>query len=139
MRGTPLHTKLALGARLALAACCACAIAAEAAWGALRPGVYEAQVSGARPVTLDGTWQLRLRGGTFAVLRNGEYAVEGTIKISGNTITFSDLIGPLRCRGLQARGIYRWRLVGRTLTLRPVSDSCAGRRTVLSRSFRKRG
>jgi hypothetical protein len=120
----------------ALAVCCACALVAGAT-AALRPGVYQARVSGARPAVLDGTWQLRLKGGTFAVLRNGEYAVEGTIRIAGARITFSDLIGPFRCKGSQARGTYRWILQGRTLTLRAVKDPCAGRKTVLSRSFRK--
>lgn len=121
---------------LAAAFGCACAVAAGAPT-ALRPGVYEARVSGVRPAVLNATWQLRLRGGTFAVMRSGEHAVEGTIRIAGNRITFSDLIGPFRCRGPQAVGIYRWRLAGQTLTLRPIRDPCAGRRTVLSRSFRK--
>jgi hypothetical protein len=121
---------------LALAGGLACVLVAGAA-AALRPGVYQAMISGARPAALDGSWQLRLERRTFAVLRNGEYAVEGTITIAGDKITFSDLIGPFRCTGSRVRGTYVWTLRGRTLRLRPVQDPCSGRRTVLSRSFRK--
>lgn len=122
-----------------LSLCCACVFVAGAA-AALEPGVYRARISGASPAVLNGTWRITLGApttGYFRITRNNSIAVEGTIKIRGNRITFSDFFGPFRCKGTQYRGTYRWTLNGKALTLRVVSDACTGRRAVLSRPFRK--
>lgn len=101
------------------------------------PGVYQARVAGASPPVLNGLWRLTLRGSSFVVTKDGVLAVRGETRLAGATIAFRDQGGPLRCRGAQATGTYRFAWKGRALTLTPVRETCSGRRLVLSRTFRK--
>jgi hypothetical protein len=120
----------------ALAASAACVLAATA--GATPdPGVYQARISGATPVVLNGTWRLTFGGGSFRITRNRIEAVGGFTSFRGDRITFDDWFGPFRCMGAQKKGTYRWRLQGTTLTFVVVSDRCAGRKTILRRVFKK--
>jgi len=122
---------------VAFVAAVACVVVAEAG-AALSPGVYQARVTGATPAILNGTWEIDLGAGRYEIKRNGANAVDGKASIRGNTLTFSDVAGPFRCLGAQAKGSYRWTLSGKTLTLAVMHDPCAGRKAVLVRTFSKK-
>lgn len=128
----------AIAALAAMAAALTAAAAGQRGAGPI-PGLYQARVRGASPPALNGLWQVAFRDSAFAVSKDGLLAVRGQVRLAGSTITFRDQAGPLRCRGPQARGTYRFVLRGRALTLTPARDACPGRRLVLSRTFRKVG
>lgn len=101
------------------------------------PGVYVTKVTGATPALLNGTWRLTLSKTRFAITRNGQPAIAGSVAITPKKITFHDLSGPFRCIGSQAVGTYGWRLKGKSLKLTAVKDACGGRKAVLTHSFTK--
>jgi hypothetical protein len=101
----------------------------------IAPHAYVTRIAGATPTVLNGTWRLSLTTATFAVDRGTTAAVSGRVRIAGNRITFHDLGGPFSCRGAQATGVYSWRVAGKRLTLTPVREPCAGRRTILTKPF----
>jgi hypothetical protein len=105
--------------------------------GGLNPGVYQTKIAGAKPAVLNGTWRLSLNKPGFAITKNLATAVAGTVTIVGNKITFTDIAGPLRCTGSQVKGTYTWTLKGTTLALKPVSETCAGRKLVLTHVYTK--
>jgi hypothetical protein len=111
--------------------------ASALALGGFSPGVYQTKITGAKPAVLNGTWRLSLNAPGFAITKNLTTAVAGTIAIAGNKITFTDIAGPLRCTGGQVKGTYTWSLKGKALTLKPVSEKCAGRKLVLTHAFTK--
>ena len=122
---------LTLGAAAAAAA--PRAVAGRAA--SIGPHVYSTRLAGATPAVLNGTWRLTINRRSFSVARGAALAVSGTARIAGNRITFHDLAGPFSCRGAQATAVYAWRVGGNRLTLIPVREPCAGRRTILTRPF----
>jgi hypothetical protein len=125
--------------RASLAAAAALAAFAVAGHGAaaLSPGVYQTTIRGASPAVLNATWRLSFTGFAFAIDRNGRPAVQGLVTRSRNRIVFEDVAGPFRCLRGQAKGTYTWTLKRGTLRLTALTDRCAGRRTVLSRPFRR--
>jgi hypothetical protein len=123
----------------AVAAAGATATSALAAGQALSPGAFTTRITGAKPATLNGTWTLAVIGPAFNLIRNRATAATGGATISGNRITFRDLAGPYRCLGGRAIGTYTWKLKAKTLTFKPVKDSCAGRKAVLSHAFTRIG
>ena len=108
---------------------------ASAAAPTLAPHVYGVKITGAAVPAFNATWLLGLKQTSFQLARNNAVVVSGTAKITGNKVTFHDVSGPLACTGAQASGTYAWRLRGTKLTLTRVSDSCAGRRTILAVVF----
>jgi hypothetical protein len=122
---------------LALALAALAALAASPALGAggLSPGVYVTKVTGATPLTLNGTWRLAFVGSHFSIKRNGKAAVAGLATISGKRVTFRDMSGPYRCTGSQAVGTYRWSRSGKSLTLTVIRDACSGRKAILTNGF----
>ena len=101
----------------------------------LGPHAWVAKVSGSTPL-LNATWGLAFRAPTYDVTRNGGLAVAGTARIVGNKVTFHDLSGSFACRGAtQVSGSYTWRILGKKLTFKRVSDACLGRSSVLSHTF----
>ena len=123
-----------------LATICMTGVAAAGALGAsssLNPGVYSTKITGARVAPLNGSWMLALSGPAYTLARNKATAVAGTATIAGGKITFRDLAGPYRCAVSQASGTYKWTLKGKTLTFKPVSDLCVGRKSVLAHKFTK--
>ena len=119
-----------------LAVACAGVLAATAG-ASPDPGVYQAKIAGATPGVLNGSWRLTFGGGSFRITRNRVEAVGGFTSIRGDRITFDDWFGPFRCKGVQRKGTYRWRLSGPTLAFTVVSDKCTGRKAILRRAFRK--
>ena len=123
-----------------LATICVTGVAAAGALGAsssLNPGVYSTKITGSKIAPLNGSWMLALNGPAFTLIRNKVTAVAGASTIVAGKITFRDLAGPYRCTGTQASGTYKWTLKSKTLTFKPVSDSCAGRKSVLAHKFTK--
>jgi hypothetical protein len=98
----------------------------------LSPHAYTTRITGATPAVLNGPWRLAIRQTTFSVGRGSAIVVSGTVQVAGSRVTFRDRGGPLACRGAQTVGVYAWRLAGKKLTLRPLHDTCGGRRTILS-------
>jgi hypothetical protein len=119
---------------LALAAVAATPAAGSRA-ASIGPHVYSTRITGAKPAVLNGTWRLTVNRKSFSVARGTMLAVSGTARIVGNRITFHDLAGPFSCRGVQATGVYSWRLSGNHLTLTAVREPCTGRKTILTKSF----
>jgi len=112
------------------------AVGAGAAANPLWTHVYRTTIKGAAPAALNGSWVMTLTPTTFTVAKTGQrLAVGGTLSYSGNRVTFRDAAGPVACRGTQAVGTYSWSLVGNRLTLRPVKDSCSGRKAILTNGF----
>src|SRR4030095_9477985 len=64
--------------------------------------------------------------------RDGEIAVEGTYKITGDELEVTDEKGPMACGGEQKTGKYRWKMEEKKLTLTKVSDLCEGRARALT-------
>jgi hypothetical protein len=95
-------------------------------------GTFTSTIRGKAP-PLDGKWTLRLLPGTkFQTLRNAKIVVSGRGARTSTRITFTDAGGPYACAGNQKTGVYTWKLTGKVLTLKPVSDLCSGRRTILT-------
>ena len=121
----------------ALVAAALTAAAALATARGLTPGVYQTKVAGARVAVLNGTWKVALAGPAFTIYRNNVTAVAGTSTVVGTKVTFHDLAGTFACKGAQAIGTYIATLTGTKLTFKAVSDSCAGRKLVLSYTYTK--
>lgn len=113
------------------------AVTATAAWAALAPATYVTKISGATPALLNGTWRLTLTQKRFAITRNRQPAIAGSVAITAKKITFHDLSGPFKCAASQAVGTYGWHIHGNSLTLTAVKDPCAGRKAVLTHAFTK--
>ena len=115
----------------AIAALAAASFALAAPTSALQ-GSFTSTIKGKAP-PLDGKWTLRLLPGTkFQTLRNGKVVVSGSGARTPTRITFTDAGGPYACAGNQKTGVYTWKLTGKVLTLKPVSDRCSGRRAILT-------
>jgi hypothetical protein len=119
---------------LALAAAAALVVAVPAASAAAPPtGSFSTTIAGQMNMQLNGSWQLRLLPGSrYAVVKDGAVVVRGTGARTAKRLTFRDTGGPAACRGAGSTGVYTWKLAGRTLTLAAVSDTCTGRRAVLT-------
>jgi hypothetical protein len=117
-----------------LAIAAAAVLLVPAASAATPPaGTFSTTISGQMNAQLNGRWQLRLLAGSrYAVLRNGVAVVRGAGTRTARRLTFKDTAGPAACRGGDATGVYSWKLSGKSLTLTAVSDSCTGRRAVLT-------
>jgi hypothetical protein len=101
-------------------------------------GTWSTTISGAPSAQFNGVWKLRFSpAGAYAIVKSGHTLVAGQAIVNGTTVTFHDLGGPASCVGAQVLGSYTWTLTGRTLQLKPVKDTCAGRRFVLTRRFSK--
>ncbi len=84
---------------------------------------------------LNGTWKLTLKDGHYKAALNGTSQATGKYRISGSKIFF----GPDHS-GCSATGKYKFKLKGKTLTFKKLSDgggACAGREGVLSHKFKK--
>lgn len=115
----------------ALAALVAASITFAAPASGLQ-GTFTSTITGMAP-PLDGKWTLRLLAGRkFQTLRNGKLVVSGNGPRTSARITFTDTGGSYACTGKQKTGLYTWKLSGKALTLKPVSDPCSGRRTILT-------
>jgi hypothetical protein len=113
----------------------AAALATAAFAGTNVNGVYATTLTGLKPAVLNAHWVLTLaQSRTFSIARNKATVVGGKIKVAGSKLTFQDVVGPLACQGNQAVGVYSYTLSGKTLKLKKVKDSCAGRILVLTSS-----
>ncbi|HEY1777697.1 MAG TPA: hypothetical protein VGG41_16180 [Solirubrobacteraceae bacterium] len=87
---------------------------------------------------LKGSWTLSFSSPNYTVALNGSVVVKGSYSISGSKLTLTDKSGKLACPG---KGVYSFKLSGRSLSLKKVSDTnakCAGRRAVLAIPFTKK-
>jgi len=69
--------------------------------------------------------------GHYKVSHNGKAFGHGTDSVSGNKITLKT---GTNCKGA---GTYKFKLSGKNLTFSRISDSCFGRKAVLSHTFTK--
>ena len=111
-------------------------VAAIVATGALAAssvsGTYTEKIAGASPALLNGTWSVSLKPHAYTIKRNGAVAVAGKLAVTKTRLQFTDTGGPLSCTGAQAKGVYSYVLKGSTLRLKPVAETCAGRKLVLT-------
>ena len=113
---------------------CAAALAATSVNGTYTATLGSGPLKGA----VKGTWTLNFASPKYTVAYNGSVSAKGSYSLSGNKITFSDKSGPRACPG---KGVYTYKLNGRILTFKKVSDSnakCAGRSAVLAGTFTKK-
>ena len=95
-------------------------------------GTFQKKISKKAP-PLNGTWKLKLKqDGTFEISRNGVIVVRGVAAGISGRLAMGDRSGPYRCTGAQRAAVYTYTLRGKTLTLKPVVEPCAGRKTVLT-------
>ena len=110
---------------------------ASAALAATSPlaGVYQTVITGQKgqAAVLNGTWLISFApNGAYAVVKepsSSTLLIGGSSSVAGTTIVFHDKTGPLAC---VASGRYSWKLIGKTLKLTKLTDTCAGRVLVLS-------
>ena len=121
-----------IGRALAVAAVTAGVIAAGAPAAGGPSGTYTEKIAGATPPVLNGTWSVTLKPSSFTIRKGGALAVVGTLVVSKGRLQFTDTGGPFRCLGATAKGAYGYVLKGKTLTLKPVSEPCIGRKLVLT-------
>lgn len=96
-------------------------------------GTYTTSITGKKPAALNGTWLISIATtGRYGTYKAGRRLVTGSLTTIGKRAVFVDQAGPSACPAAQAVGIYRWKRVGKRLTLTPVSERCRGRRVVLS-------
>jgi hypothetical protein len=106
------------------------ALAGSAA--AILTGTFAKRISG-KPAALNGSWKLKLRSdGTFEIVRNGTVVVRGEAAGVRGKLAIGDRSGPYRCRGRERAALYNYTLKAKKLTLKPVVESCAGRRALLT-------
>src|SRR6478609_6849568 len=91
---------------LVAAVIAACALTASASAATLAGSWTKKITTG--PEQLHGSWLLHVGGGKFYVqkLPVTGHAVDGTVTVSGSTITFTDRSGPLSCGGATKVGRY---------------------------------
>jgi hypothetical protein len=86
------------------------------------------------PSQLKGKWSLTLvKGGTYAVVWNGQVVARGKYSATPKTITFDHERGS----GCTGAGTYAWAKAGRivTFTRKKESISCQARAAVLAHRF----
>jgi hypothetical protein len=128
--------KRIVGAAGLLAALVLCTAALAAS---LPNGSYTGTVGGSvLGGQVKGTWTLAFASPNYTITFNGANVVKGSFSQGGGKITFNDKSGKLACKG--SKGVYSYKLNGRTLTFKKVSDpnKCAGRIAVLASSFTKK-
>jgi hypothetical protein len=108
------------------------ALAAGGPSGTYKTTVHTSVLGGA----LNGSWTLQLKNGKYAVKDAGRAAVNGSYKITGSKMSWTDSGGPDACKGT---GVYKFKASGKTLKFTKVSDTnlCFGRQIVLSGKFTK--
>jgi hypothetical protein len=116
--------------KVLLAAVVVLALAAPA-FAASIEGRYSGVVIGKKPAGLNGQWELAFDAtGGYTMLLEGKKMVTGTATVAGGTITFGNEAGKAKCA---KPGKYKWSVKGGlSLTFKLVSDTCAGRKTVLT-------
>ncbi len=96
-------------------------------------GKYKTKISGyPSSAQLNGSWVIGFTTGKYKVSYNGKTLGRGADSITGNTITFAK--GGAGCKGT---GKYKFKLSGKKLKFSRISDSCFGRKAVLSHTFTK--
>jgi hypothetical protein len=115
------------------------ALALAAAQKSPIAGTYSVTIIG-KGSGIDGKWTISIAPtGRYGIYTRGQKLITGSTKTIGKRVTFADQGGPKACPGAQAVGVYTWKLASGLLTLKPLSDACAGRRIVLSsRPLRKK-
>lgn len=80
-----------------------------------------------------GTWDLTLaEDGSFEVTdASDETHVQGTYRIEGDRIVFTDASGPGMCEE-DPEGEYRWSMARDEVSMTAIDDTCPGRLTVLT-------
>jgi hypothetical protein len=123
---------------IATALIAALAMSAVALASSTLSGTFKTTItgSGANTLhgTLDGTWKISFKNGTYKVTDNGHAAVNGHYKLKGSTISLTDKAGPAKCSGT---GKYKFQLKGKTLKFTTISEPCAGRQGVLTHKLTK--
>jgi hypothetical protein len=91
-------------------------------------GAYQTKITGdpALGGALNGTWKITFTSGHYKVAHNGKSFGHGTDKVKGDKIT---LLNGANC---SSTGKYTFKLTGKKLTFTKISDSCTGRRAVLT-------
>ncbi len=98
-------------------------------------GKFQTKIRGSSAKTehgrLDGTWTVDFAtptSGKVKLTRNGEPAGGGKYVISGSTMTLTPKPGG----SCKTKGEYHFKLSGRTLTFKTISDRCTDRRDILT-------
>jgi hypothetical protein len=98
-------------------------------------GKFKTKITGKGAKTdhgkVDGTWTLdlsSLTSGKVHLTRNGQGMGGGTYVISGSKITLT----PKKNGSCTTKGKYKFKLTGKTLTFKKISDTCTVRSDVLT-------
>ena len=109
--------------------------AASVALAAGGMGKFKTKITGKGAKTdhgqVDGTWTIDLRSptsGKVNLTRNGQDMGGGTYVISGSKITLT----PKKNGSCTAKGKYTFKLTGKALTFKKISDTCTVRSDVLT-------
>jgi hypothetical protein len=96
-------------------------------------GTYTTAIARKKPSALNGLWTIAIApSGKYGIYKAGRKLVTGSVRTAGARATFIDQAGPAACPATRTVGVYRWKRAGGKLALTPLSDSCRGRRIVLS-------
>ncbi len=118
---------------LLLAAALAAAALASTAAAAGFAGAWSKNIT-AGPAQLKGHWLLQAANGKFWIQHGSSttHLVDGTVTVSGTTLTFTDKKGPLSCKGASAAARYKKVTTSTGFKLTLVHDTCAGRKLLLT-------
>ena len=128
--------------RLAVAAvgiCASAGLAGPAVAAGGLSGSYATTIKGDKSLhgSLNGRWVLSFaKAGTYTVADNGKIVIRGRFTTTGSTVGFGHETGPASC---PTPGRYSFKLTGRTLRLKRLSDACTGRIGVLGHPLTKTG
>jgi hypothetical protein len=118
---------------LVLATALAAAALASTAAAATFAGAWSKTIASG-PAQLKGRWLLQAAGGKVWIQHgtSATHLVNGTVKLSGSTLTFTDKSGALACKGASAVGTYKKTATATGFKLTAVHDTCAGRKLLLT-------
>jgi hypothetical protein len=126
---------------LVVAGAAALSLAGASTAAATLTGTFTTRITGAPSAQLNGVWTMKIAtGGRYTIALGKRVLITGRATVKAPRITFGNEIGPAACKGAQATGVYNYFLMkGKVLRFEALSDSCPGRRFVLSHQFTRVG
>jgi hypothetical protein len=89
---------------------------------------------------ISGPYTLKFeRNGALCVTKSGVALVEGTYRVKGDQLQFTDRRGPFACTGKgQATGTYGWSIEAEMLRFSKLEDSCTDRAQSFAEPWKKK-
>jgi hypothetical protein len=112
------------------------ALAMPAAAGTPLAGTFRTTIPKAAADTIRGTWTLTIQAsGRYTFRQNDSPVRTGRATITKTTISFGHERGNGACTGSVAKGIWAWKLQGKTLRFTDITERCPERWFVLTHVF----